>query len=69
MQLANLIVDVLHYPKNINSCLTESTFPNDIKKTVVHLTHKKECNNEKSNYRQIDQLAFCQISLKFIKDS
>ena len=29
-QFPNLTVDILH--KNINSCLTESTFPNDFKK-------------------------------------
>ena len=32
-QFPNLFIDFLH--KNFNSCLTEGTFPNDFKKTVV----------------------------------
>ena len=38
-QFPNLFTDFLH--NNINSCLTEGTFPNDFKKAVVHSTHKK----------------------------
>ena len=54
-QFLNLFIDFLH--KNINSCLTEDTFPNDFKETVVHPIHKKECKTEKSNLT-VDQLAF-----------
>ena len=43
----NLFIDFLH--KNINSCFTEGTFANDLKKAVVHPTHKKECKTEKSS--------------------
>ena len=39
-QFPNLFIDFLH--KNINSCLTEGTFPNDFKKAVIHAIHKKE---------------------------
>ena len=53
-QFPNLFIDFLH--KNINSCLTEGTFPNDFKKAVVHPIHKKECKTEKSNYRPISIL-------------
>ena len=53
-QFPNLFLDFLH--KNINSCLTEGTFPNDFKKAVVHPIHKKECKTEKSNYRPISIL-------------
>ena len=35
---SKLFVDFLN--KNINSCLTEGTFPNDFKKAVVHPIHK-----------------------------
>ena len=49
IEFPNLFIDFLH--KNINSCLTEVTFPNDFKKTVVHPIHKIECKTEKSNYR------------------
>ena len=50
------------HTKNINSCNTEGTFPNDFKKVVVHPIHKKA----KLKNLTIDQLAFCQISLKCI---
>ena len=53
-QFPNLFIDFLH--KNINSYLTEGTFPNDFKKAVVHPIHKKECKTEKSNYRPISIL-------------
>ena len=53
-QFPNLFIDFLH--KNINSCLTEGTFPNDFKKAVVYPIHKKECKTEKSNYRPISIL-------------
>ena len=53
-QFPNLFIDFLH--KNINSCLTEGTFPNDFKKAVVHPIHKKECKTEKSNYIPISIL-------------
>ena len=53
-QFPNLFIDFLH--KNINSCLTEGTFPNDFKKALVHPIHKKECKTEKSNYRPISIL-------------
>ena len=53
-QFPNLFVDFLH--KNINFCLTEGTFPNDFKKAVFHLTHKKECKTEQSNHRRISIL-------------
>ena len=53
-QFPNLFIDFLH--KNINSCLTEGTFPNDFKKAVVHPIHKKECKTEKPNYRPISIL-------------
>ena len=39
--LSNLFV--YFFNKNVNSCLTEGTFPNDFKKAVVHATHKNEC--------------------------
>ena len=42
--------------KNINSCLTEGTFPNDFKNAVVHPTHKNECKTENSNYGPISIL-------------
>ena len=54
-QFRNLFIDFLH--KNINSCLTEGTFPNDFKKAVVHPVHKKECKTLKSNYRPISILS------------
>ena len=53
-QFPNLTVDILH--KNINSCLTESTFPNDFKKALVHPVHKKEWETKKSKYRPISIL-------------
>ena len=53
-QFPNLFIDFLH--KNINSCLTEGTFPNDFKTAVVHPIHKKEWKIEKSNYRPISIL-------------
>ena len=56
---SNLFVYFLN--KNVNSCLTEGTFPNDFKKAVVHATHKNEC-------KTINQLAFYLISLKYMKD-
>ena len=46
-QFPNLFTDFLH--KNIGSCLTEGTFPNDFKTVVVHPIHKKECKSERSN--------------------
>ena len=58
-QFPNLFIDFLH--KTFNSCLTEGTFSNDFKKAVVHSFRKKECKT--------DQLTFCRISLKYMKDS
>ena len=52
----NLIVDYLQ--ENFNSCLKKDTFPKDFKKAVVHLTHKKHCKTEKSNYRPISILPY-----------
>ena len=46
-QFSNLFIGFLH--KNINSFLTEATFPNDFKKAVLHPIHKKECKTEKYN--------------------
>ena len=48
------VVDFLH--KSINYFLTDVTFPNDFKKSVVHPTHKnqlKDCKTKKFNYRPI----------------
>ena len=56
---SNLFVYFLN--KNVNSCLTEGTFPNDFKKAVVHSIHKNEC-------KTINQLVFYLISLKYMKD-
>ena len=53
-QFPNFFIDFLH--KNINSCLTEGTLPNDFNKVVVLPIHKKECKTEKSNYRPISIL-------------
>ena len=53
-QFPNLFIEFLY--KNINSCLTEGTFPNGFKKAVVHPIHEKECKTEKSNYRPISIL-------------
>ena len=53
-QFPNLFIDFLH--KNINSCRTEGTFPDELKKAVVHPTHKKECKTKKSNDRPISIL-------------
>ena len=53
-QFPSLVVDFLN--KNINCCLTKSTFPNDFKKAVVQPTHKKDCKTKKSNYRPANTL-------------
>ena len=53
-QFPDLFIDFLR--KNINSCLTEGTYPNDFKKAVAHPVDKKECKTEKSNYRPISIL-------------
>ena len=50
----NLIVDYVQ--ENFNNCLWKGTFPKDFKKTVVHPTHKKDCQTEKSNHRPISIL-------------
>ena len=47
-QFPNLFVGFLH--KNINFCFTVGTFPNDFKKAMVHLSHKKQ-KSEKSNWK------------------
>ena len=51
----NIIVDYLH--ENFNNCRKKGTFPKDLKKPVVHPTHKKDCKTEKSNYRPISILS------------
>ena len=45
----NLIVDYLQ--ENFNNCLKNCTLYNYFKKAVVHLTQKKDCKTEKSNYQ------------------
>ena len=42
----NLIVDYLQ--ENFHNCLQRGTFPKDLKKSIFHPTHKKDCKTEKS---------------------
>ena len=49
------------------------TLPKDFEKFVVHATHKKDCEIEKSNYRPISkwgnyQISNYQIYRKFMND-
>ena len=63
-QFPNLFLDFLH--KNINSCLTEGTFLMILKRQWFIQFIKK---NAKLKSPTTDQLAFCRISLKYMKDS
>ena len=47
----NLIVDYLQ--ENFNNYLKKGTFPNNLKKAMVHPVHKINCKMEKSNYRPV----------------